>query len=183
MGIITIVGPRATGKSVVGKKLARKLGYKFIEIDRFLDEVLEKEGGSWKFLMEHGANAYYEVLHKAVKDLLNLHKDKIIFEGGYGSIYSEFPESKNIARTLKRKTKIVLLVPEREEEASIQILYKRERARDVWKDMGDEDLREKVRKDYLERIPGMKKIAHHTIHIEGRSPDAVAEEISKFMKP
>ena len=48
--------------------------------------------------------------------------------------------------------------------------------------MGDNDLREKVRQDYLERIPGMKKIAHHTLHIESRSPNKVAEEIGKFLK-
>lgn len=179
MDIITIVGPRAAGKSTIGKALAKKTGYKFIEMDRLMDAELN--GKSLEYMFTKGTNEYMKVFHRILKGVLKQYKNKkIVIEGGYGQIHSENDESKHIAKTFQESSKIVLIVPEKDIEASTDILFKRERKRKMWDHFNDVELRDKIRKDLLERISGMEKIAHETVHVEGRSQEEVSTEICKL---
>jgi shikimate kinase len=183
MTVITLVGPRGVGKSTVGKELAVFLNYKFIKIDDVMDRyLLEKEGGLSEYAKKYGWAAFMKELHKGVKKVLKKYKDdKIVLEGGYGSICSEFPESKLIARLLKKNTQIVLLIPNKDDEKSISMLFEREREREFWKGWNKEKLRKKVRQDYLERINGMKVAVHYVVYVKKKSPKKIAREIEELL--
>lgn len=182
MDIITLAGPRGTGKTTIGKKLATNLGYKFVELDRFMDKVLEEHSGSIEYAKKFGWDEWMKQVHKCVREVLKIYKDKkIVFEVGYGSIYSQFPESEKVAKLLREKTKLFLILPSEDEEASIEILFKRERKRKMWESWSDDKLRRKIREDYLERVSGMKDVVHHTFHVEGDMPEIAARKIEKLI--
>ena len=106
---LILIGPMASGKSTVGKRLAKRLNLNFIDID----EEVEKAAGvsiSWIFDVE-GEQKFRE---RESKELINSLKseDSVVATGG-GIVLTE--ENRNI---LKKGTVIYL-------EASIQTQLER----------------------------------------------------------
>ena len=79
---LIIIGPMASGKSVVGRKLSKKLGLQFFDTD----EEIEKSAGasiSWIFDVEGEAKfreREYQVLNKII------HENKYVISTGGGII-------------------------------------------------------------------------------------------------
>ena len=79
---LIIIGPMASGKSVVGRKLSKKLGLQFFDTD----EEIERSAGasiSWIFDVEGEAKfreREYQVLNKII------HGDKYVISTGGGII-------------------------------------------------------------------------------------------------
>lgn len=182
MDIVTLVGPRKTGKSTIGPKIATELGWKYIDMDEYMNEhEFKSYGGIFKFAQKYGWDKYMELLHRNLKILMNkIKNEKVVLDLGGGAISSEFPESKKNAELVKN-TKIMLVLPDEDEEKGLQRLFKRERKLAHWNDWSDKKLMEKVRKDYFERVPGLRKCAHEIIHVGEESPEAVAKRAIKLI--
>ncbi len=67
---IYITGFMGTGKTTLGEILARKLGYKFIDIDN----IIEKKAGKTikEIFDEEGASYFREIEKEALKEILGL---------------------------------------------------------------------------------------------------------------
>ena len=97
---IVLVGFMGTGKSVVGKRVAEKLGRRFLE----LDEIIEKkEGASIKEIFEKKGELYFRRIEKeTVKEVSQ--KIGVVISVGGGAIIDE--ENFN---NLKRNSVIICL--------------------------------------------------------------------------
>ena len=108
--IVTLVGPRSVGKSSIGKIMAKSLGWNYINLDEYIDQVLKKNGGIGGFTKKYGWGTYMKFLHKELKKLLSSFKNKkVVLDCGGGTISSEFPESELNAHLLKTHSKIILI--------------------------------------------------------------------------
>ncbi|MBU1198809.1 MAG: hypothetical protein KKF46_08605 [Nanoarchaeota archaeon] len=184
--IITLVGPRAVGKTTIGKELAYITGYEFIDLDVLMNEELKSDGGLLSFAEKYGWDVYMHRLHLFLKKLLRrLNGKKIILDLGGGTISSEFPISEKNAHLVKSHSKIFLILPYEEDDKNTRILVERElqrKRKNFWQGWNDEKIREKAIKDYFDRLPGFKRHAHHHIYTKEQSPRKVAKIIMKIAK-
>lgn len=72
---VALIGPSGVGKTTVGKALARRLGYTFIDLDRVIEKTLGVDI-SWIFQLEgeQGFRKHEATVLKAIFD--RSHKDK-----------------------------------------------------------------------------------------------------------
>lgn len=78
--IIALLGLRGAGKSTIGRRLARKLGVPFIELDR---EVEQAAGLSLGALFElHGEAFYRRLEREALQRVLDRHEIAVVATGG-----------------------------------------------------------------------------------------------------
>ena len=97
---IFIVGPMASGKSTLGKKLAQTLGIDFVDTDR---EIEKKAGAeiSWIFEVE-GEKGFRERERKVLKKSTN--KDDVVISTGGGIV-----KAKENRSLMTAKGKVVYL--------------------------------------------------------------------------
>lgn len=180
--IITMVGPRSVGKSTIGKVLAKELGWEFIDLDEYMNAVLKKDGGIGGFTDKYGWQTYMDLLHAELKKLLEIMQGKkLVLDCGGGTISSQFPASAKNAHLLNRRSKIVLILPDENDETNLKLLLERERKRPHFTNYPIDVLEKKVREDYFERLPGMKQFAHEIIHTKLLPPRDVAIIIKKII--
>ena len=76
---LTLTGMMGVGKSTIGKILAKKLNYKFIDVDKLIED---KEGSSINFIFENKSENYFRKIEKDIT-LAELKKyDSVISLGG-----------------------------------------------------------------------------------------------------
>jgi len=107
---IILIGFRGTGKTTIGKLLAKQLGKEFIDADVYLEK---KEGISIKDIFAKGGEALFRDIESKVIAELSILDDKVIATGG-GAVLRE----ENV-KCLKRHGIIILL------DADANTLYKR----------------------------------------------------------
>ena len=97
---ITLIGMAGAGKSTVGKRIAKKLGYDFIDIDY----VIEAKTGMklQQIIDKMGDEKFIEIEEKAVLDLEGL--KNYVFSPGGSIIYSQAAMD-----FLKRNSTIIFL--------------------------------------------------------------------------
>lgn len=97
---ISLIGMPGAGKSVIGKKLSKKISLEFID----LDEYIEKSSGrKISELFKHGEKYFRDIESENLKKVLKNHEDTIISTGG-GIILRE----ENI-KLLKKNTYIIFI--------------------------------------------------------------------------
>ena len=77
---ITLCGMMGSGKSSIGKILAKKIGYNFIDIDKLIEEKTKKSIN--KIFEEDGENYFREVEEKITLDILKKHNTVVSLGGG-----------------------------------------------------------------------------------------------------
>mgnify|MGYP001190959343 CR=1 FL=1 len=107
---ITLCGMMGSGKSTLGKILARKIGYNFIDIDKLIEEKTKKSIN--KIFEEDGENYFREVEEKITLDILKKH-NTVVSLGGGAVI------NKNISNIIKMNSYNIYL------EVNINVLGKR----------------------------------------------------------
>ena len=76
---IVLIGMPGCGKTTVGKVLAKKLGYKFCDMDSYIQEISKK---TIKELFEHGEENFRDWETKACEELSRCNKTIIASGGG-----------------------------------------------------------------------------------------------------
>ena len=71
---VVLTGMMGVGKSTVGKNLAERLNYKFVDIDRLIEKI---EGCSIKIIFKQKSEIYFRKLEKQVT-LRELEKENIV---------------------------------------------------------------------------------------------------------
>ena len=81
---LTLTGMMGVGKSTIGKILAKKLNYQFIDIDELIED---KEGISINLIFKNKSESYFRKVEKEVT-LQELNKKKSVISLGGGAFLS-----------------------------------------------------------------------------------------------
>jgi shikimate kinase len=156
---VAIVGYMGSGKTTLGRVLARALRREFVDLDRAI--VKEAGKGIPEIFAEHGEERFRELEHKALLDALEDRTPSVVACGG-GIVLR--PDN----RTLLREVTTVFL---REDTG---VLYHRTRG-------PGRPLRAASREEfetrYTERLPLYREVADIEVEVNGRPPAQVAEEV------
>lgn len=157
------MGYMGSGKSSVGRLLARKLGWEFIDLDRQIErkerrtipEIFENSGEEW----------FRELEHQVLVDTLDGTTDRIIACGG-GTVTHE-----DSRRRLREVATVFL-------EEDVGVLYERTRgSRRPLRAGGPEEFEQR----YSERFQHYREVADLTVSMRRRSKDQVVEEIIRWL--
>lgn len=162
-GPVAIVGYMGSGKSSVGRLLARRLGWEFVDLDR---EIERKERRTIPEIFENsGEERFRELEHQVLVDTLDGTTDRVIACGG-GTV--THPGS----RERLREVATVFL----EEDADV--LYERTRgSRRPLRAGGPEEFEQR----YSERFQHYREVADLTITMRRRPKDQAVEEIIQWL--
>ena len=160
---IFIVGPMASGKSTLGKKLAQTLEIDFLDTD---NEIEKRAGAeiSWIFEVE-GEEGFRERERKALQK--SVEKDNVVISTGGGIVTIEENRELMIAKgkVVYLKTPIEIQLKRTENDKKRPLLSQ-----------GNRELTLRVLKE--ERDPQYKEIADITInHDQQKNRNAVIDEI------
>lgn len=97
---IVLIGMPGSGKSTIGKKLAEKLGFEFIDTD---DEIIKLEGREIKDIFSHDGEGYFREKERDIIRSVAAKQSTVIATGG-GAILSD----ENV-RNLKMNGKLIFI--------------------------------------------------------------------------
>ena len=165
--LIFIVGPMASGKSIIGKKLADALGANFIDTDK----EIERNAGadiSWIFEIE-GEEGFR---NREMRTLIEISKkENCVIATGGGSVI----QKKN-REIMTSRGQVVYL------ETSIQVQLERtlkDKSRPLLRKGNKEETLRSIKKT---RDPLYKEIADITIKQEKKSHNKIIQEIMNKLK-
>jgi shikimate kinase len=98
--IISLVGMPGSGKSTVGRQLARQLGWRFVDSDH---QIEQRIGGSVRgYFEQHGEAAFRDLEQQVIAELCQ--SDRTVLATGGGAVLREVNR-----RALTRDTQVVYL--------------------------------------------------------------------------
>jgi shikimate kinase len=158
-GSMAIVGYMGSGKTTLGRLLARALCLEFVDLDR---AVVKKAGkGIPEIFAERGEKHFRDLEHEALRESLRARSPTVVACGG-GVVV--LPEN----RSLLRGVTTVFL------REDTDVLY--ERTRGTGRPLRATSREEFVRR-YAERLPFYREVADVDVEVGGRQPTEVAEEV------
>ena len=179
---VTITGPRSVGKTSISKIVARKLKLKYISSDHLGNDAFRVYGGLDKAMksgkvLESIKSGGYSLIINTYK------KDNFVFDLSGGSFTSnKTPKLTLEVRKVARKRSIVIgLLPSKNPDESINLLFERERKREHFKDMDPKDLFEKTKVSYSNFPDTFNEFCNLVVYTENKTPEAIAKEIVHFI--
>jgi shikimate kinase len=162
-GPVAIVGYMGSGKTTIGRVLARSLGWDFVDLDR---EISLRDRRAIPEIFEiSGEEHFRDLEHRALLDAFDGKRRRVVACGG-GIV--ERPEN-------------------RERLAGVPTVFLREdvgvlfgRTRDARRPLRAAS-REGFERRYERRLPLYEEVADLEIIINGRPPQAVAKEIERWI--
>jgi shikimate kinase len=168
---IVLLGYMASGKSSVGKKLAKSLIMNFIDLD---DYIIEKEKMSITNIFEKKGEVYFRLIeNKYLKEILSKKDDFILALGGGTPCYAN-----NMEVIHKENTISIYLqgsIP-----TMVKRLIKKKAKRPLIASLGDDIIPEFVAKHLFERRFYYKQ-AKMTIKIDNKKKSEVAKELQTLL--
>lgn len=160
----------ASGKSAVGKILAKQNNLQFIDLDTFIEE---REELTISEIFEHKGEIYFRKKEADyLSELLSLEQDLIISLGGGTPCYGN-----NMQEIIKKGISFYL-------KASINTIFERLQGetsqRPLVATIGQENLKEYIAKHLFERSAFYDK-ASHTIVVDAKSLNEISGEIEKLL--
>ncbi len=181
---ITITGPRSVGKSTISKIVANRLGLRYISSDEIGDEAFKEHGGLDKAIKsgkveELIKNGGYIIITEIYKN-----KDNFVFDLSGGSFSSNtLAEASEKVRLCAQKNSIIIgLLPSKESEESIRLLFEREKERPHFKEMNKNLLMEKTIRSFNGFPPLFEKFCNLIVYTKCKSLEQITNEIVKFIK-
>jgi len=165
---IALVGYRATGKTTVGRIMARQLGWTFVDMDELLVKRLGMTINDWVRL--YGWNAFRDEETKLLKELSG--EKHIVVATGGGAV--ERAENRNM---LKENFIVVWLYCPLEE--IVNRLKKDEKSSDYRPSLTGLGLIEEVSHVLSLREPLYREVAHIAVDVSNKSPEIISGNILK----
>jgi shikimate kinase len=159
---IFLIGPMGSGKTAVGKYLAKAIGAPFIDSDQ---EVERRTGVEISYIFEREGEQGFRVRERDAIEALTQQEPLVLATGG-GAVL--LPENR---RTLATRGRVVYL------ETSISQQVTRVRYGKHRPLIADVDPREKLTQLMEHRAPLYHEIADVTVATDGRRVQSVGEEI------
>lgn len=166
---IFLIGMMAAGKTTLGRQLATRLGYTFVDLDEYIER---REGKSIPELFAQGGQAYFrQQEQQALKALVQEHAQVVVATGGGTPCFFD-----NMAFINQHGTSVFLDVPAEE-------LVQRLRASDLalrplLAQKNAEELKDFIVRTLAERR-GFYTQAHHTLTGKRYNID----ELESLVKP
>jgi shikimate kinase len=164
---IFLVGPMGSGKTAVGRQLARRLGLPFADSDA---EIETRTGVDIAYIFECEGEAGFRARERDVIDALTSAAGVVLATGGGAVLLPE-----NRERLAARGTVVFL-------DTSIEQQLQRTRHSRHRPLLAAGDRRATLEELKRVRDPLYRSIAAITIRTEGRAPGTVAAEIEKALK-
>ena len=161
---LVLTGMMGVGKSTIGKSLADKLSYKFVDIDNLIEK---KEGNTIdKIFHTKGENYFRQIENKI--SIEQLKKDKIVISLGGGAFLNS-----SIRRAVKNSSISFWL------DVSAELLVKRLKKNKKRPLLRNKNLVETVKKIYLERKKTYSE-ADFKVKCNFLKPDVIVKKIFKL---
>jgi len=183
---IVLVGPRGSGKTVIGKKLSETLNVDFLDADDLFIKVF---GEIYDFTETKGWEKFRRYESRIIEKVCSSYKKQIVFSTGGGSVahnQGEEYREKNISLLSSFGT-VVYLLPSANLEESARILYERTK-KDERTEAQRPSLTEKKDpfQEMLEKVKERHRFyiyaSHALAYTKGKTIEEVAEEISVFAR-
>lgn len=165
-GSVFLVGPMGSGKSAVGRRLARELGCQFIDSD---DVIEERSGVDIPFIFEREGEAGFRQREARIIEELTALPGIVLSTGG-GS--AQDPVSRQY---LRERGYVVYL------HTSIEQQLRRTRGGRVRPMLKAGEPREVLTRLMALRDPQYREIAHLVVETDGRKVQSVVREIRRNM--
>jgi shikimate kinase len=168
---IVLVGYMGSGKSTVGKLLAKDLNLGFLDLDTYMEERLQSSVPT--IFKEKGEIYFRKMEHLYLKEIMEERENFVLSTGGGTPCYSgnmeTILEGTNHVFYLKLSITglVQRLIPEMEGRPLVQ-------------NLSLEELPEFIGKHLFERNP-FYAMANHTIHCDGKDPKEISGEIKGFL--
>ncbi|MFC2137097.1 shikimate kinase [Bacteroidota bacterium] len=166
---IYLIGFMASGKTSIGKRIAKKLDYQFFDMDDYLEEKYHKSIPD--IFREDGEDKFREMERDTLHDTFKM-KNVVIAAGGGTPCFFD-----NIKQINKHGTSFYL---KRSVDYLVNRLINAKTVRPLVKDKSKKELNEYISKT-LEYRKQFYKQATETIKIKERSKDEVAMLIKKIV--
>lgn len=164
---VFLVGPMGSGKTAVGRQLARRLGYRFLDSDT---EIEERTGVDIPFIFEKEGEEGFRAREREVIDQLTRLQGVVLATGG-GAILA--PETR--ARLIERGTVVYL-------ETSVDQQLARTRRSRRRPLLHTEDPRGRLESLMSARESLYREVATITVRTDGRKVGSVAGEIAERLR-
>ncbi|NHF57720.1 AAA family ATPase [Flavobacteriaceae bacterium TP-CH-4] len=168
---IILLGYMGSGKSTVGKLLAKQMGLEFIDLDDFIEE--EEEQKIATIFKVKGEIYFRNKESEYLKKIIQQKKDLVIATGGGTPCYGD-----NLETLLKTTDHIFYLKVSL--NGLVERLGKEKMQRPLIKDIPNGELPEFIGKHLFERSFFYNR-ATHIISSDGKTAEEIAMEIGKFL--
>jgi shikimate kinase len=167
---IVLTGFRATGKSVVGKRLAEVLGYRFLDTDRELAAAMQC--GIDEYVGRHGWAAFRELERRLLAKLAGKHQ--LVIATGGGSIMHRLEW-----RRLRKNSLVVWLTAD---AGTIRHRLRHDGVSAVQRpSLTGDDVLAEVDRMLAEREPFYRQGSDVAIDTTGRSPETMVSLIKAML--
>ncbi|MBL8027424.1 MAG: AAA family ATPase [Fibrobacteres bacterium] len=162
---VPLIGFTSTGKSTIGKLLASKLNLPFIDLDRLIEERLERETGKTRpcrqIYLEDGAEQFTKKEYEALLSIDSA-KRLILATGG------ATPLKESAAKILTDYGTIVYLT------AKPETIFRRMEKKGLPAYLRDDPTVENLKRHFDKRDPVYRSIADIILDTEAKTPDEIA---------
>jgi shikimate kinase len=166
---VTLIGMPGVGKTATGRRLSRRLGYRFVDVDDVIEDTLGMRLS--RAVKEQGEEFVLRIEEESVLSLRGM--DNCVVSPGGSVVYSGAAMD-----FLKENSTVVLLV--REPELVFHRICKPDKRGVIWRGAGS------PQQLFEERKPLYEKYADYTVEIPaGQDFDAAAKEVIRVagLKP
>lgn len=164
---VALVGFMASGKSTIGRKLARRLGWSFVDTD----SIVAREHGSIAEIFEReGEKDFRRYEHEAIRDALESVERTVLALGG-----GALTLATNRTLLARHAYRFFIKIPPE------QILTRVRRSHDVRPLLGPVPTLRRIRELYAERLPSYERV-DRVIEASRRSDASVIGEIVVWLR-
>ncbi|BDW91426.1 MULTISPECIES: shikimate kinase [Flavobacteriaceae] len=168
---LVLLGYMASGKSTVGRLLARHLDVKFIDLDEYIEAHQKKSIKN--IFSEHGEIFFRKLEHQLLSEVLDKDESIILSTGGGTPCYGNNMET--ILNKSDHSIYLNLGIPN-----LVERIVKGKDKRPLVKNIEDAELPEFVGKHLFERRPYYAK-AKHILDCNGDDPDTTVNKIRSLL--
>lgn len=169
--LIFLIGMPGSGKTTIGRELAKETGYKLLDLDAY---IVQKEKLSIPQIFKTKGEEYFRAAETScLKEIIEKSKDSILAVGGGTPCYNNNMQlMQNGGKTIYLKASVDSLVKRIESDSTERPLFAK---------MNGKKLKEKIA-SMLEHREKFYRKAPMSFDTEGRTPAQCAKELSPLLK-